>query len=313
MAGILNCSTSRRAWTAADIPDLTGKVAIVTGANSGIGFAAAKEFARKGANIILACRDPSKAQAALFQIQAEIPDSRAEVMLLDLASLASVRQFAHEFRKKFNQLDILVNNAGIMMIPYDTTEDGHEKQMATNHLGHFALTGLLLDLIINTHGSRVVTVSSWGHIYGRMDFDNLMFEEGQGYSPGEAYGRSKLANILFAYELQRRVRAAGYDTKSSAVHPGWTDTNLSKHHVPFVRLFNPIIAQKPVMGALPTLYAATADVVEGGDYYGPGQLFGIRGYPKRVESSKASHSVSDAQQLWQVSVALTGVAFEALG
>ena len=191
-------------WTTEDMPDLTGKVIIVTGANSGIGFEAAKAFARKGAQTILACRSMDKAEAALAEIQAEIPNAPAEIMHLDLANQASIHKFAEAFKAKFNRLDVLVNNAGIMMVPYGTTEDGFEKQFGTNHLGHFALTGLLIDLLLNTKGSRVVNISSGGHRMGQMDFDNLMYADGEGYSGARAYGRSKLANLLFTYELQRR-------------------------------------------------------------------------------------------------------------
>ncbi|MBN1669125.1 MAG: SDR family NAD(P)-dependent oxidoreductase, partial [Anaerolineales bacterium] len=182
-------------WTTEDIPDLSGKVVIVTGANSGIGYEAAREFARQGAQTILACRSLDKAQAALEQIRAEIPEAAAEIMPLDLASLASVRQFAEQFKAQYARLDILLNNAGIMMVPYGLTEDGFERQLGTNHLGHFALTGLLIDLLMATPGSRVVNISSNGHRFGKLDFDNLMFAGGQGYTPVGAYGNSKLANL----------------------------------------------------------------------------------------------------------------------
>ena len=207
-------------WTVNDIPDLTGKVIIVTGGNSGIGFEAAKEFARKGAQTILACRSMDKAQTALHEIQAEIPNAPVAIMQLDLASLTSVHQFADEFKGKYDRLDVLVNNAGIMMVPYGTTEDGFERQMGTNHLGHFALTGLLMDLLLKTLHSRVVNVSSNGHTSGVMDFDNLLFAGGQDYSPMTAYGRSKLANLLFTSELQRRYEAAGSSAIAVAAHPG---------------------------------------------------------------------------------------------
>jgi NAD(P)-dependent dehydrogenase (short-subunit alcohol dehydrogenase family) len=216
-------------WTTDNIPDLTGKVIIVTGANSGIGFEAAKEFARKGAQTILACRSMDKAQTALSQIQAEITNAPVEIMQLDLAGLASVRQFADTFKAKYQRLDVLVNNAGIMMVPYGTTEDGFERQFGTNHLGHFALTGLLLDLILKTPGSRVVNVSSSGHRMGSVDFDNLIYDGGNGYSPMRAYGRSKLANLLFTYELQRRFEAAGVEAMALAAHPGSSSTNLGDH------------------------------------------------------------------------------------
>jgi NAD(P)-dependent dehydrogenase (short-subunit alcohol dehydrogenase family) len=191
-------------WTADDIPDLTGKVILITGANSGIGYEAAKEFARNGAQTILACRNMSKAQAAAAQIQSEIPNGFVEIMQLDLSSLQSVREFATAVKENYARLDVLLNNAGIMMVPYGKTVDGFERQLGINHLGHFALTGLLLDLMLTTPGARVVNVSSLAHRGGEIDFDNLMFEGGQGYDRQAAYGRSKLANLLFTYELERK-------------------------------------------------------------------------------------------------------------
>ena len=301
-------------WTTANMPDLTGQVIIVTGANSGIGLAAAKEFARKGAQTILACRNMDKAWTALSELQAEIPQAKAEIMALDLASLDSVRQFAEAFKAKYDQLDVLVNNAGIMMVPYGTTEDGFERQFGTNHLGHFALTGLLFDLLRHTPGSRVVNVSSGGHRMGSMDFDNLMYEDGEGYSPTRAYGRSKLANLLFTYELQRRFEALGIDALAVAAHPGVSDTNLATHllHVWYFKPFEPLLAkmaQSAAMGALPTLRAAVDPQAQGGDYYGPDGFQEQRGYPVKVPSNEASHNVADAQKLWQVSEQLTGVSY----
>ena len=305
-------------WTVENIPDLTGKVIIVTGANSGIGFEAAKEFTRKGAQTILGCRSMDKAQAALADIQAEIPGAPAEVMPLDLASLASVRQFAEAFKAKYDRLDVLVNNAGIMMVPYGTTEDGFERQFGTNHLGHFALTGLLLDLLLKTPGSRVVNISSSGHRMGSMDFDNLMYDAGNGYSPMRAYGRSKLANLLFTYELQRRFNAAGVEAMALAAHPGSSSTNLGNHLSDrwYFKALYPVmlqLAQSSAMGALPTIRAAVDPEAKGGEYYGPGGFMEQRGYPVVVGSNQASHNEADARQLWQVSEELTGVSFGALG
>ncbi|MCP5094557.1 MAG: SDR family NAD(P)-dependent oxidoreductase [Chloroflexi bacterium] len=301
------------AWTTANMPDLAGKVIIVTGANSGIGFEAAKEFARKGAQTILACRSMDKAQVALAEIQAEIPNASAEIMQLDLASLASVRQFAAAFKEKYDELDVLVNNAGIMMVPYGTTEDGFERQFGTNHLGHFALTGLLLDLLVSTPNARVVNVSSTGHRAGRMDFDNLMYVDGDGYSPMRAYGRSKLANLLFTYELQRRFTAAGINAIATAAHPGGSNTNLGNHlgNQGVLKFFRPVVErlmQSAAMGALPTIRAATDPGAAGGDYFGPGGRMEQAGYPILVQSNAASHNVADAKQLWAVSEELTAVA-----
>jgi NAD(P)-dependent dehydrogenase (short-subunit alcohol dehydrogenase family) len=312
-----NKNNTGEIWTTADMPDLTGKVIIVTGANSGIGYEAAREFARKGAQTILACRSMDKAEVALADIQAEIPDAQAETMSLDLASLASVHQFADAFKAKYDRLDVLVNNAGIMMVPYATTEDGFESQLGTNHLGHFALTGLLIDLLLKTPDSRVVNVSSGGHRFGNMDFDNLMFEDGNGYSAMRAYGRSKLANLLFTYELQRRYDAAHTDAIAVAAHPGSSSTNLGNHlydrwYLSWLGRVEPLITQPAAMGALPTIRAAVDPNAEGGGYYGPEGFMEQRGYPVLVPSSKASHNEADARQLWAVSEELTGIRYEQL-
>lgn len=302
-------------WTTNDIPYLTGKVIIVTGANSGIGYEATKEFARKGAQTILACRSVEKAQRALKQIQAEVPNATIEIMQLDLASQKSIREFAEAFKSKYDQLDILVNNAGIMMVPYGVTEDGFERQFGTNHLGHFALTGLLIDLLKNTPHSRVVNVSSNGHHRGYMDFNNLMFENGKGYSRMDAYCRTKLANLLFTYELQRRFEASGISSIATAAHPGLTNTALADHFfgVKFLRpILQPFLVrrlQNASMGALPTLRAAVDPTTKGGQYYGPDGPGETRGYPIVVRSNRASHNEADARQLWQVSEKLTGVKF----
>jgi NAD(P)-dependent dehydrogenase (short-subunit alcohol dehydrogenase family) len=294
------------------MPDLTGKVMIVTGANVGLGFETAKEFARKGAQTVMACRNIQKAEAAMTKIQAEIPDARIEVMRLDLASQKSIHQFADEFKAKYDRLDVLANNAGIMWTEYSKTEDGFESQFGTNHLGHFALTGLLMDLLLKTPGSRVVNVSSVGHRSGTMDFDNLMFEGGEGYSRHGAYARSKLANLLFTYEMQRKFEAAGVDAIAVAAHPGGSDTELSRHVEDrwLMRLFRPVmgmIAQSAAMGALPTIRAAVDPNVHGGEYYGPKGFMESRGYPVIVQSNGASHNKADAQRLWETSEELTGV------
>lgn len=302
-------------WTTSDIPDLTGKVIIVTGANSGIGYEAAKEFARKGAQTILACRSVDKAQRALNQIRAEVPNAKVEIIQLDLASQKSINEFADAFKSKFDRLDVLANNAGIMMVSYGKTEDGFERQFGINHLGHFALTGLLIDVLKKTPNSRVVNVSSNGHRMGYMDFDNLMFENGKGYSRMDAYGRTKLANLLFTYELQRRFEATGINSIATAAHPGLTNTALADHlfAVKLLRpIFGPVLGrvlQDAAMGALPTLRAAVDPTASGGQYYGPDGPGETRGYPIVVRSNRASHNESDARQLWQISETLTGVKF----
>ncbi|MDX1687643.1 MAG: oxidoreductase [Candidatus Promineifilaceae bacterium] len=303
-------------WTRESIPDLSGKVAIVTGANSGIGYDTAEALAENGATVIMACRNLEKGQAALERLTAGLPDANVELMQLDLASLASVRHFADAFQAQNDRLDILVNNAGIMMVPYGKTEDGFERQMGTNHLGHFALTGLLLDTILATPEARVVNVSSNGHRMGTMDFDNLLFEGGKGYGRQRAYARSKLANLLFTYELQRRFEAAGADAEALAAHPGSSYTGLADHLIdrwylkPLVVLLRPIVTQSSAMGALTTLRAAVDPNAKGGEYYGPGGFLEQRGYPIVVESNAASHNRADAQKLWQVSEQLTGVQVE---
>lgn len=299
-------------WTTKEIPDLSGKVIVVTGANSGIGFEAAREVARKGARTILACRNMERAKTALRQIEDEVPDAQADVMLLDLASLDSVRQFVSAFRKAHARLDVLVNNAGIMWVPYGLTEDGFERHFGVNHLGHFALTGLLIEMLLDTRGSRVVNVSSNGHRTGTMDFYNLMFEGGKGYNRQRAYGRSKLANLLFTYELQRHYEAIGADARALAAHPGGTNTNLGRHVQDrwYARLLWPLVSpllQDAAMGALPILRAAVDPQAQGGQYYGPGGVMEQRGYPILVQSSADSHNRDDARKLWQVSEQLTDV------
>ena len=315
LSGRQNNGLAADKWTVADIPDLSGKVIIVTGANSGIGYEAAMEFARHGAETILASRSIEKGMAALAAIQVMLPDAAVELMSLDLASLASVRAFAADFMARYGRLDVLVNNAGIMMVPYQLTEDGFESQFGTNHLGHFALTGLLSDLLLTTPGSRVVNISSIGHRNGEMDFDNLMYEGGVGYGSQAAYGRSKLANILFTNELQRRYEAAGVDAIAVAAHPGISNTNLAAHLYEerwYIKMAMPLatlLLQSAAMGALPTLRAAVDPAVKGGDYYGPDGFKEQRGYPVLVQSSDACYNLADAQRLWEVSEELTGVSF----
>ena len=294
-------------WTAENIPDLTGKIAIVTGANSGIGYETARALALKGAAVILACRDKTKGEAAVRQLAQEFPEAKVELAQLDLSDLASVRRFADEFtRRQDHRLDIIINNAGIMAIPFGRTADGFELQFGTNHLGHFALTGLLLDCIIHTPQARVITVSSGGHRFGKIDFDNLNGEKN--YDRQRAYAQSKLANLLFTYELQRRFESAGVDAIAVAAHPGWAATNLQAHWR-MVQVLNPFLGQKPAIGALPTLYAATAPGVHGGDYYGPDGWLELGGYPTKVQSNDDSHDPAVATRLWTVSEELTGVRY----
>jgi NAD(P)-dependent dehydrogenase (short-subunit alcohol dehydrogenase family) len=292
-------------WTVRDIPDLAGKTAIVTGANSGIGFDEARALAAKGARVVLACRSEERGHSAAAQILREHPQAKAVPTPLDLADLASIRRFAAEFLSRFERLDILLNNAGIMMVPFGKTADGFERQFGTNHLGHFALTGLLLDGIRRTPRARVVTVSSNAHRRSGIDFDNLNAEKG--YSRIGAYAQSKLANLLFTYELERRFEKARIDAIAVAAHPGFSATNLAPW--PVARRFMPLLAQPSAMGALPELYAATAPDVRGGEYYGPGGPNEARGYPIRTRSNALSYDGGAAAKLWQVSEQLTGVHF----
>ena len=303
-------------WTVERIPDLSGKTILVTGGNSGIGYEAARQFARKGAHVVLACRDGQKGHAARDAITSEYPQSSVEAMKLDLASLASVRAFAKAYRTRHQTLDVLCNNAGVMALPYRQTADGFEMQFGTNHLGHFALTGLLLDLVLGTPGARVVTVSSGAHRMGRIRFEDLQWE--RGYWKWGAYSQSKLANLLFAYELQRRLKRAKAAVISVACHPGYAATNLqfagprmtgSSLMEWLFQFFNQLAAQNAEMGALPTLYAATAPGVRGGDYFGPDGFGELRGYPTKVQSSAGSHDRKVAEQLWQISEKLTGVRY----
>ncbi len=291
------------AWTAQDIPDQSGRSVVITGANSGIGLAAARELARAGAHVVLAVRDTDKGRVAA----AGMPGS-TEVRALDLADLGSVRAFAQELE---GPVDVLINNAGVMALPERRTKDGFEMQLGTNHLGHFALTGLLLDRI----GDRVVTLSSQMHRVGKINFDDLQSE--RRYSAWPAYGQSKLANLIFAFELDRRLRAAGSEVRSLAAHPGYASTNLqttgpemsgSKLGVVVNRINNVVLAQSAEKGALPTLFAATQDIPSGA-YVGPDGPFEARGNPRIVSGNGRSRDPETARRLWSESERLTGVTF----
>ena len=303
-------------WTAADIPDLAGRTAIVTGANSGIGFVTAEQLADHGAEVTLAVRDVARGEEAAERIVAARPHAKVDVQRLDLADLASVREFAAGWSagQGSARLDLLINNAGVMAIPRRESSDGFEMQLATNHLGHFALTGLLLDRISDR--GRIVNVASGAHRMGRMDFDDLMGE--QRYSPWRAYGQSKLANLLFTNELSRRLTREGSGVLALAAHPGYAATNLqsvgpamsgSKAQGALTSLANRLIAQSPEMGALPTLYAAVQPGLTGGDYVGPSGAGEMRGHPRSVRMSAAARDPLDAKRLWEVSEDLTGVTY----
>jgi NAD(P)-dependent dehydrogenase (short-subunit alcohol dehydrogenase family) len=304
-------------WSADDLPDLTGRSVIVTGANSGIGFETALELARHGAAVTLAVRDAGRGADAVGRIAAAVPDARVGAATLDLASLASVHAFAAAWSAEHpTGLDVLINNAGVMAIPHRETADGFEMQFGTNHLGHFALTGLLLPALVARPRSRVVTVSSGAHRFGRINFDDLMGQ--RRYRAWEAYGQSKLANLLFTAELQRRLDLNSLSVLAVAAHPGYASTNLQAVGPRMsgrswlsgpIDLANRILAQPAAMGALPTLVAATAPGLPGNSYVGPDGFLEQRGHPRLVGRSKAASSASDAERLWRASEDLTGVRY----
>jgi NAD(P)-dependent dehydrogenase (short-subunit alcohol dehydrogenase family) len=302
---------TRARWTLAQVPRLEGKTVVVTGANSGIGFAAARIFADAGASVVLACRNAVKAAAAAAAIRAEIPNATVSCMPLDLASLDSVRVFADAAREQLPRIDVLCNNAGVMAIPYATTVDGFECQLGTNHLGHFALTGLLFEQIAASAPARIVTVSSLAHKSGRVNFDDL--QGTRMYDRRRAYGQSKLANLLFTYELDRRLRAHGLDVMAVACHPGVAETELIANsgtgHGVIMTVAIRLFRQSAVMGALPLIYAAIEPSVQGGDYIGPSGPGETRGLPHTSRSSPSSYDAAVAKELWTVSEQLTGVRF----
>jgi NAD(P)-dependent dehydrogenase (short-subunit alcohol dehydrogenase family) len=296
------------AWTAADVPDQTGRTVLVTGANTGLGLETAGVLARRGATVVLACRNPAKAEAAAARI-----GGNTVLLALDLASLDSVRAAAAEAHERFGRLDLLINNAGVMIPPHRRTADGFELQLGTNHLGHFALTGLLLDLLRDTEGSRVVVLGSLAHKQARhgIDFDDLQSE--RKYSRMGAYAQSKLANLMFMYALQRRLVASGASTIALAAHPGFSATELNRHVPgPVQSLYNLAatpFAQPPERGALPTLRAATDPLAMGAHYYGPDGPFETRGFPVLKATIAAAHNRAAQERLWAVSEELTGVTY----
>lgn len=300
------------------MPDLRGKVAVVTGSNSGIGYEAAKGLVAKGAHVVLAVRNVGKGEEARQRMKAIYPTADIDLMQLDLSSQSHVREFATAFQERFRELHILVNNAGVMSPRFRTTVDGFELQFGTNHLGHFALTGLLLPSIIATRGARVITVSSGAHQGAEINFDNL--HEKNGYRRWKSYGRSKLANLVFAYELQSRFSSAGVACISVACHPGFAASNISAtaldtKYLWLAKLLRSTVnsfAQSTAMGALPTLFAATEPSLSGGEYIGPIGKSGMRGYPGIVRSTKTSHDNDLAKHLWTVSEKLTGIDYGAL-
>jgi NAD(P)-dependent dehydrogenase (short-subunit alcohol dehydrogenase family) len=303
-------------WTETDVPVQRGRTAVITGANTGLGFETARVLAARGARVVLACRDLGRAKEAAARIlggsaqSAATPDD-VQAVRLDLASLASVREAADEIGSACGQVDLLINNAGVMMTPYGLTADGFELQFGVNHLGHFALTGLLLGRMLGLEGSRVVTVSSNGHKSGRIDFDDLQWQ--RRYRRMAAYYQSKLANLMFTYELQRRLEGARARTQSLAAHPGKARTELTRYLPGWAR-FEDIVVEQPfghsaAMGALATLRAATDPTAQGGQYYGPGHRGELRGYPRLVDPSERARDLDAQQRLWRESERLTGVSY----
>jgi NAD(P)-dependent dehydrogenase (short-subunit alcohol dehydrogenase family) len=301
-------------WSPDDIGDQTGRVALVTGANSGIGFETARTLADHGAHVVLACRDPAKAREAADAMERDLDRSSIELLTLDLSDLVAVRRAAEQFLAEHARLDLLINNAGVMGTPYRQTADGFELQMATNHLGHFALTGLLLDRLIMSGRARVVTVSSLMHRAGHMVFDDVAGQEIR--NTWSHYGTSKLANLLFTAELSRRLQAAGEAVLSVAAHPGWTRSNLigsgaalgqSRVRAKAGRTFGAHFGQSAAAGAWPSLYAATAPEVTSGQFIGPSHLAELFGPPTVVRPNRRARNLSDAARLWEISEELTAV------
>ncbi len=294
-------------WTEKDIPFQEGKIIIITGSTSGLGKQAARVLAYKRANVILAVRNTDKGESVAGEIKNEYPGAEVSVMKLDLGSLKSIKDFAKTFMEKYNRLDILINNAGVMMCPYSKTEDGFEIQMGTNHLGHFALTGLLMPLLKKTKDSRIVATSSVGHNMGNIDFSDLNWEKRK-YNTQRAYGDSKLANLYFTYELARKLENETDAPMPVVAHPGVTATELDRHSA-FFRFFNIFMAQKVEIGTLPTLRAATDPNVKAGEYYGPKGFRGMHGYPEKTDSNKLSKDLEKAKNLWTLSEEMTGIRY----
>ena len=309
---------TRSHWTVDDVGDLAGSRILITGGNSGIGKEAARVLAQKGASVVIACRDMGKGEAAADDIRRTAADADLELLQLDLADLISVEAAADDYAARFDSLDVLINNAGVMALPFRATADGFEMQFGTNHLGHFALTGRLLPHLLAADEPRVVTVSSGAHKVGRMDFDNL--DASRGYAKWRAYTMSKLANLLFTCELQRRADAAGLPLRAVAAHPGYSNTHLQSAGPEMAGqriaaaawgVFN-LFGQSAAAGALPTVYAAVGSDINGGDYVGPKGVAELRGRPGKVRMTRAARDPADAARLWEVSEELTGVRYEAL-
>ncbi|QGA83955.1 oxidoreductase [Halomicrobium sp. LC1Hm] len=304
-------------WTARDMPSLDDRTVVVTGANSGIGYEATKAFARRGATVVMACRSTERGERAAREIDRSVANADLDVMACDLADLDAVADFAEAFTSAYDELHVLCNNAGVMALPRGETADGFERQLGINHLGHFALTGHLLDTLAATDGARVVTQSSGAHQNGEIDFEDLQGE--RSYGRWSAYSQSKLANVFFGYELDRRADEAEIDVTSVVCHPGYADSDLQRRAgeagagavgAALMQAVNALVAQSAAQGALPMLYAATNDGISGGEYVGPGGLLHMRGAPAVQDSSARSYNTATASKLWHVSEDLTGVEYD---
>lgn len=298
---------SKSDWNENNIPDLKGKVIIVTGATSGLGKEATRILTQKNATIIMAVRNTKKAEAVAQEIKKQHPNAQIDIKEMDLSSLASVKLFANGVLKNYDQLDVLINNAGIMACPFDKTQDGYEIQMGTNHLGHFALTGLLMPLLETTKNARIVATSSIGHRMGNIDFADINWEKRK-YNSSKAYADSKLANLYFTYALANKLNPEKKDIKVTVAHPGWTRTDLQKHSW-YMRMLNPLFSQGPDQGVLPTLRAAFDPNANSGEYFGPSRFFEMHGSPIVVKSNERSHDTEAAKKLWHISEELTNIKY----
>ncbi len=290
---------------------LQGKIAIVTGANIGLGYETTLALAKKGCTIVMACRNKRKAEDAKYDLLNKIPNADLDVILLDLCEPNSINQFSQQFISKYDQLDLLINNAGIMMPPYRKTSAGFESQMAANYFGHFLLTGLLFDTLVLTPNARIVSLSSLAHNWGDIYFDDLHFEKR--YDAKKAYGQSKLACLMFAYELDRKIKEKGLSIYSLAAHPGISNTNLGQHMpkaaLALSRFISPLLLQSPKDGALPTLRAALDPKIKGGEYFGPDGFREFKGKPVKVSSNRISHDLEKGKKLWAISEEMTGIKY----
>jgi NAD(P)-dependent dehydrogenase (short-subunit alcohol dehydrogenase family) len=294
-------------WNSNNITELIGKVVIVTGATSGLGKEATKILAQKNATVVMAVRNTKKANTVVQEIKQTLPNAKIDIKEMDLNSLESVKHFADKVLSSYDRLDVLINNAGIMACPFDKTKEGFEIQMGTNHLGHFALTGLLMPLLEKTKNARIVATSSIGHRMGNINFEDINWEK-RTYSPTQAYSDSKLANLYFSYHLAKKLKAENKDIKVTAAHPGWTKTDLQKHTW-YMRMLNPLFSQGPDQGVLPTLRAAFDPKAQSGDYFGPSRFFEMHGSPIVVKSNERSHDAEAAKKLWNISESLTQIKY----